>query len=206
MDKLIKLNRFTNLPILIDLLERQKLVLLDPASWDDKNDTDIILEYKRKAKIDKLFALCFTHENETIHHWKTFSNGPSGCCIEFSADKLIEIFKTVKGLRHGKVSYKKINDAGSMPFDLQSIPFIKRKPYEFEREYRAIWEGKGEVNYLEIDIPISIVRRITFSQQMPEIVFESVKAMLAKNYKSLAGKINRSTIYRNDRWINYFRK
>lgn len=204
MADLIKLNRFTSLPILLDLLERQKLVLLDPESWDDENDTDIILEYKRKANIEKLFALCFTHESETIHHWKTFANGPAGCCIEFKADRLIAIFNSVKGLRHGKVSYKRINDARS-PLELEKTPFIKRRPYEFEREYRAIWEGKCEADCFEIDMPLDTIRRITFSQQMPEVIFESVKSMLVRNYPGLKRKINRSTIYRNETWINYFR-
>ncbi len=58
-DKITRLNRFTTLPVLLDLLERKKLVLLDPKSWDDKNDTEVILAYKKKAKIENLFALCF---------------------------------------------------------------------------------------------------------------------------------------------------
>lgn len=30
-----KLNRFTTLPVLLDLLQRKKLVLLDPDKWDE---------------------------------------------------------------------------------------------------------------------------------------------------------------------------
>jgi len=40
-----KLNRFTTLPILLDLLQRKKLTLLDPKPCDDKNDSEVILEY-----------------------------------------------------------------------------------------------------------------------------------------------------------------
>lgn len=205
MNKLIKLNRFTTLPVALDLLHRQKLVLLDPVSWDDKNDTEIILEYKRKAKIKSLFALCFTHNSETIHHWKTFANGPSGCCIEFSARKLTEIFKKVKGLRHGLVNYHSIQEAGRLPFKLSEIPFIKRKPYQFEREYRVIWEGNSEAAYQEIDLPLTVINRITFSQQMPEPVFESVKELLVTNYAALKNKISHSTIYLNKNWVNHFK-
>ena len=35
-----KLNRFTTLPVLLDLLKRKRLVLLDPAVWEDKNDSE----------------------------------------------------------------------------------------------------------------------------------------------------------------------
>lgn len=200
-----KLNRFTTLPILLDYLERQKLVLLDPSSWDDKNDTEIILEYKRKSGKEKLFALCFTHESETIHHWKTFANGLSGCCIEFNAAKLVKIFKDVPQLRFGPVEYKKITEAKTAAFDLDKIPFTKRHPYENEREFRIIWEGKYEQNVFELDVPIDTINRITFSQQMPESVYNTVNKFLIKNFIGLDKKIYRSTIYRNERWINYFK-
>ena len=68
--KIQKLNRFTTLPILLDLLERKKLTLLNPILWEDKNDSEIILEYKKRKNIKNLFALCFSHNDETIHHWK----------------------------------------------------------------------------------------------------------------------------------------
>jgi hypothetical protein len=200
-----KLNRFTTLPILLDYLERQKLVLLDPSSWDDKNDTEIILEYKRRSGKEKLFALCFTHEGETIHHWKTFANGSSGCCIEFSANKLLKIINEIPQLRYGAVEYKKINHAKTSALDLDKIPFTKRHPYENEREFRIIWEGKCDQNIFELDVPIETINRITFSQQMPETVFDTVHKFLLKNFAGLDKKINRSTIYRNERWINYFK-
>lgn len=205
MSSINKLNRFTTLPILIDYLERQKLVLLDPSSWDDKNDTLIIKEYKQQAKIDKLFALCFTHKSETIHHWKTFANGSSGCCIEFNGQKLLEIFDKDKSLKHGIVNYKKITDTEPLNFAIEDIPFTKRLPYNVESEYRIIWEGKSG-NVFEIEVPIECVRRITFSQQMPEPVFETLKAMLSRNYPLIKRKIYRSTVYENKTWIKNFKK
>jgi len=32
------LRRYTNIPALLYLLRERKITLLDPASWDDKND------------------------------------------------------------------------------------------------------------------------------------------------------------------------
>jgi hypothetical protein len=87
--ELKKLNRFTTLPVLLDLLKRKRLVLLNPATWEDKNDSEILKEYKRRKNLPNLFALCFSYGDETIHHWKTFADGISGCCIEFDAPKLI---------------------------------------------------------------------------------------------------------------------
>jgi hypothetical protein len=205
MDKLIKLNRFTTLPVLLDLLYRQKLVLLNPATWQDQNDAQIILAYQQKAQVKDLFTLCFSHRSETIHLWKAFADGPAGCCIEFSARKLTEIFDKTKGIRHSKVEYKSIRNAGENAFKLKQIPFIKRRPYAVEQEYRVIWEGKSNKGCFELDVPIETINRITFNQQMPEPVYQSVKKLLIKNFKPLKNKINRSTIYKNETWLNYFR-
>lgn len=199
-----KLNRFTTLPILLDYLEREKLVLLDPVSWDDKNDTLIIESYKRRSKIPKLFALCFCYKDETIHHWKTFANGTSGCCIEFDAVKLLPILDKITGLKHGVVNYKKIKETGTAAIPLNDIPFTKRIPYEMEGEYRILWEGDTGFSF-EIDVPLSFVRRITFSQQIPKPVFGTIKQMLSRNYPALAKKIFRSTIYENQTWVNNFK-
>ena len=203
--RITRLNRFTTLPVLLDFLERKKLVLLDPKSWDDKNDTEVILAYKEKKGIEKLFALCFTHDYETIHHWKTFANGSSGCCIEFDADKLIQIFKKAK-LRHGIVEYKKIKEATPNSFKLNQMPFIKRKPYECEQEYRIIWEGDTDANVFELDVPLDTINKITISQQMPEQVFITIKNLLKKTFDDPEKRISRSTIYENKRWINSFKK
>ena len=33
------LSRYTSLPVLLDLIERQSLVFLNPQSWQDRNDS-----------------------------------------------------------------------------------------------------------------------------------------------------------------------
>lgn len=199
-----KLNRFTTLPILLDYLEREKLVLLNPLDkWDDKNDTLIIETYKQKANIEKLFALCFTHRSETIHHWKTFANGSSGCCIEFDGKKIIDIFNKDNNLRHDIVRYYRISNAKSTQIKLADIPFTKRYPYRAEKEYRVIYEGNiGDV--YEIKVPIEVIRRVTFSQQLPEQVYKTIKSLLINKYPKLSKKIFRSTVYENQTWIKNF--
>lgn len=200
-----KLNRFTTLPLLIDLLEHEKLVLIEPTTWDDKNDTLLIETYKKKANIDKLFVMCFTYKAETIHHWKTFANGNSGCCIEFDMKKLITVFERVPQLKHGFVKYPLIKSVDEFSIDIADIPFTKRYPYKLENEYRIIWEGKSEDSFFEIPISIDSIRKITFAQQMPESIFHSLKRMLESRYPLLKDKINHSTIYENMEWVKKFK-
>jgi hypothetical protein len=201
-----KLNRFTTLPILLDMLERKKLTLLNPKLWEDRNDSEIILDYKKRKGIENLFALCFSHDDETIHHWKTYSNGPSGCVIEFDAKKLLTILNKIPNLRHGKVDYKKINDVSAKKkIEIDAIPFTKRWPYRCEEEYRIIYETNEKMDFFEIDIPLNIIRKVTISQQMPEQIYTTIKGYLKGASKDPDSRISRSTLYENKIWINKFK-
>ncbi|HEV8515378.1 MAG TPA: DUF2971 domain-containing protein, partial [Cyclobacteriaceae bacterium] len=160
-----KLSRFTTLPILLDLLQRKKLTLLDPKSWDDRNDAEIILEYKKRKKVKGLFIVCFSCGDETIHHWKTYSNGASGCVIEFNATKLLSIINKFPNVIHKKVEYRKLSDIEkkNSVIDINKMPFTKRWPYRCEEEYRIIAETNTDEKVFEIDIPLDIINRITIS-------------------------------------------
>ncbi len=67
------LSRYTTLPVLLDMLERSCLTLLPPDSWDDRNDREVMLEYKRRRNSSCLLAVCFSQGEETIHHWSAFA-------------------------------------------------------------------------------------------------------------------------------------
>jgi hypothetical protein len=41
------IHRYTDLPALLYLLQRKKLTLLDPMSWDDANDSHFLAVYKK---------------------------------------------------------------------------------------------------------------------------------------------------------------
>jgi len=205
--KVKRLNRFTSLPVLLDLLERKKLTLLDPKLWDDKNDSEVILAYKRKKGVKNLFAVCLSHGDETVHHWKTFSDGTSGCVIEFDAKKLFAIINNIPNLRHGTVSYKKLMDVEKEDtiIDIDQMPFTKRWPYRCEEEYRIIVENSSNETFFEIDITLDIIKRITISQQMPQPIYNTIKNYLIGLRGDPESRINRSTLYENKRWINRFK-
>ncbi|UIR54828.1 hypothetical protein LZQ00_11120 [Sphingobacterium sp. SRCM116780] len=206
--KVRRLKRFTTLPVLLDFLQRKKLVLLDPKLWDDRNDSEVILEYKARKGIKNLFALCFTYGDETVHHWKTFSNGPSGCVIEFNASKLFEIIDAIPNLRHKKVTYKKLREVENKDynFEVEEMPFIKRWPYRCEEEYRFIAESDQQnQSFFEIDVPLSIINKIIISQQMPKQIYDTIKKYLNAIEGHESKRINRSTLYENSRWLKQFK-
>jgi len=201
-----KLNRFTTLPALLDLLRRRKLVLRDPSTWEDKNDAKIILEYKRRKKIPKLFAVCFCMGDETVHHWKTYADGISGCCIEFNKYKLLECFCNLPEVRYEKVIYKKIDEVENNTIMIDNMPFIKRRPYRFEKEFRILWEGKTRGKTIDLDIDLNSIGKITLSQEMFKNLYASVEKLLRVIIGDPSMDINSSTLYENSRWINAFKK
>jgi len=197
-----KLNRYTTLPVLLDLLRRKKIVLLDPSTWEDKNDAYVILDYKTRKRIPKLFAVCFSIGDETIHHWKTYANGISGCRIQFNEEELLKSFNGIEQIRYGDVTYKKIRDVEGTKLD--QVPFVKRYPYRIEKEFRILWEGPTERNNIEIDIDLNSITKITISQNMPNDVYRTIVELLREEIRNPSQRINRSTVYENKKWIDSF--
>lgn len=173
-----------------------------------KNDSEVILAYKEKKGIKNLFAVCLSHGDETVDHWKTFSDGTSGCLIEFDAEKLFEILNKIPGLCHDKISYRKLLQIEKKDtiIDIDKMPFTKRWPYRCEEEYRIIVENSSNEAFFEIDISLDIIKRITISQHIPQPIYATIKNYLKGLKGDPKSRINRSTLYENKRWINKFKK
>ncbi len=91
------LRRYGDLPSLIHLLTTHSITFLDPESWDDKNDSLFMRLYKENQSLDTLLALCFSQETETYHHWSVFAKGPSGVCISFKKQALLDELTLLRG-------------------------------------------------------------------------------------------------------------
>lgn len=208
--KQAKLFRYTSLPVLIDLLRRKKLVLLSPEKWDDRNDAEVMIEYKKRKKLQHLYAVCFAEGDETIHHWTAYSFGSSGCSIEFDREHLLSTVQKIAGIRTRAVKYKKISDLRAEVIKVDDMPFTKRWPYRCEEEFRIIFESTDEAaasdGFFDIDISLRTIRKITINQRMPEQVYQTIKEYLRQEFKNPAQRINRSTLYENQVWISKFKK
>ncbi len=200
-----RINRYTTLPVLLDMLKRKRLVLLDPTSWEDKNDSEILLQYKKRKKVRNLFALCFSCGDETIHHWKTFADGTSGCCVEFDSQKLIDHIRNINGIQYRKVTYKKLKDVSDSTMKVDDIPFTKRWPYRCEEEFRIIWTGSTTQDSFEIPFDLRMITKVTISQRMPQQVYDTIRDHLREAFAKPDQRINRSTLYENKIWINKFK-
>ena len=194
--------RYTNMAAAIHLLQKRQITLLDPSTWDDRNDAFFMSEYKQRTNAASVLALCFAESHETYHHWRVFSHVSDGVCIEFDKEGLLEAFNRDPGTRHGTMNYTLLKEAKKMAdIDVEQLPFLKRWPYGDEAEYRVV-HVDSDVSKPFHDVPISLshVRRITLSPWLAKPLSESVK----KTLKSIEGcsnlKIYRSTLIDNQEW------
>ena len=192
--------RFTELPFLIHLLKTKRLTLVSPKKWEDKNDRHYIDIYQERKKLKTVLALCFTEKRETYHHWKVFSGSMAGVSIAFYKHKLISWAKH-HGLRYGSVEYYDYNKLRTMKLNIDKLPFIKRKAFEDEREFRFLYEEKKAVHDLmEFEIELNFIKRIRVSPWLPESLVKSVKDTI----KSIDGckdlEVYRTTLLDNVSW------
>lgn len=202
MDNNIK--RYTDLASLIAILKNKQLTLLDPSKWKDKNDAHYLNHYASIKKFKSIYALCFTNTEETSHHWSAYAPGKDGVCITMDTYKFLEYLQSIGDIIHGEVEYNYIKDIENMDIDREKLPFLKRKVFSDEKEYRIILgqsRQKQRQTY-KIDFEINIIKKITLSNSLPK----ELKDPIIRLFKSIDGckhlDIRRSTLNDNTRWRN----
>ncbi len=174
------LRRYISLPVLLDMLTHERITLLDPASWEDRNDSFYIEKYRELKGLKTVLTLCFTARGETFHHWKVFAGDPSGVCIRFDREKLLACFQKRPGIRSGYVAYSLMRDLQDTPPPLEKLPFLKRKQYEDEAEFRIIYENRNKIHRTKnFKLDISSINRITLSPWIPPPVAKTVKQVIS---------------------------
>lgn len=195
------LRRYTDLPALVGILKEKKITLLDPRSWDDSNDSYYLKLYQEKKGLQSVLALCFTRASETYHHWRVFASGPSGVCISFRHDKLLDAVKGVPGLNAKAVRYLKLDQIRDRDLAIRDLPFLKRYAFGNEKEFRMIYESSAEgVPSLDIDIPLACIDRVTLSPWLHPKLSDHVKDVLRSVGGCSAIRFVRSTLIGNEEW------
>jgi hypothetical protein len=195
------LNRYTSLPVLLDILVHKRIVLLKPSSWEDRNDSFYLERYKDEKKLRTVLALCFSTKRETFHHWKIFSAGSGGVCVEFDKARLLDGLTEAAGFTLRKVDYAFITEVVLNRPKLADWPFLKRKPFEDEGEFRIVYENKTQDEPTKaIPIPLACIRRITLSPWLPEAVAQTVSKVLKQLPDCAAIQVGRSSLLETSRW------
>ena len=197
------LRRYTDLPSLLHLLRRKCVTLLDPKTWDDTNDSYYLLLYKEKMKLQTVLALCVTQAEETYHHWRVFSNGPSGVCIHFNKQIFMDTMQRHEGITVREVSYVRARDVRRRTVipTMAQLPFIKRAGFSDESECRVIFESETrELPYLDIGIKLTAIEKITLSPWLHKRLSATVKQSIHEIPDCDSINVHRSTLVSNALW------
>jgi hypothetical protein len=139
-----RLCHYTSLSKLVSILESGTLRLNDPAEWEDKNDAASVLAYLRKTGAEQVRAVSFADGDEQIHHWFEYAHKEYGAGIRFKTPALLAALKKEKRFVCGPMCYTPLNELSAKELKTyapEELPFIKRRPYESEQEYRVLWTG-----------------------------------------------------------------
>lgn len=195
------LRRYTQLPALFYMLSEKKLTLLNPSSWDDKNDSYFLEQYKVKRKLKTILALCFSTAQETYHHWSVFADGSAGVCVQFKRTEILAAIEGRDGVRYRDVSYLPLKATKGRKLKAKDLPFTKRYPFQDECEWRVIYESATEKREAhDVPIPLSSIARVTLSPWLPEALKNHVKKTVWAIKGCAKLEIARSTLISNERW------
>jgi len=203
MAKLTKvIRRYTSIAAVIDILKRRELPLLNPESWDDRNDSYFMQLYKETRSLGGLYGLCAAQCTETYHHWKVFTGAADGACLEIHRAPLEAMLDELEDVRYGSVTYLPLEKVdGLTPADVGSLPFFKRAGFTDENEFRIVAEtAEPQQAVLRIDFPLELIGRIELNPWLPDSVASSVQAVLSAINPDVEIGIRRSHLIDSGRW------
>lgn len=169
--------------------------------WDDRNDAVVLEKYRVEKELDSVKALCFTQAVKTYHHWRIFTEGSGGVCLEFNKRKLIQELEKHKNLRWGKVNYLSLSQMLVEDIDIDDIPFTKRAPYKDEKEFRILYEGDNPyADNVYVSISLSCLKSITISPWLPRNLSDVIKDIFENMMVGEKITVLHSTLVDNKKW------
>ena len=196
------IRRYTSIAAVIDVLQRKELPLLDPQTWDDRNDRYFMALYKNARGVGGLYGLCAATCSETYHHWRVFTGTADGACIEIKREPLETALNQLEGVRFGEMDYLLLDDVEKLTdADVERLPFVKRHGFTAEEEYRIIAETRAAQRAsISIDLPVTVINKIYLNPWLPTSIADSVISTLHEIDGCDGVAIQRSHLIDNTRW------
>ena len=196
-----QLKRYTELPYVLQILQTRQLTLVNPNSWDDKNDSHFVQAYRDRKGHGTVLALCLTGAAQTYHHWRVFTHGASGACIFFDKEKLLSWIKADGQTTGRKVQYKTLAQVQKAPPSLDDLPFIKRKAYQHEAEFRLLHTTRRKsIAVKSFEIPMDMVHGVFLNPWLPQATVSAIEDVIHRIDGCEELEVLRATIVKNDDW------
>jgi hypothetical protein len=200
--------RYTTLSRVLEVLEHRTLTLVEPSSWDDSNDVELLKLYEAHNNAASVLALCFTMSTETYHHWKIFAGKPFGVCLELRRAPLELSLNKVPRIVARPVEYLKVKDLSMFrKRDIARLPFVKREGYSDEREWRIVATHHGTNPRLQqVPIQLEWISRIILNPWLDEAEARRFRTKLRGVMDGLNIKIEASHLTSSEKWKAAARK
>lgn len=196
------LKRYTSLSVALDMITNERIALISPSAWEDRNDIAFLEAYRAKRRIANVFAVCFTQAPETFHHWSVFAPGNEGVRVNIRKSSLLAELRHKDCYAWGDVDYRTLEQMKSIDsISVYDLPFQKRHAFTDEDEFRILYDSNvpsETCHHIRLDR--SWITSVTLSPWLHPSLIESTKAAI----KSMPGceglAIKRTTIRSNDSW------
>ncbi len=194
--------RYTTLSSALDTLKNGHLILLDPSKWDDTNDSYFMQLYQKETDVGSLLALCCTMATETYHHWKVFTAGIEGVCIEIDRVPLERDLAQLPHVEARAVDYLKVTELEAFAGDqVGRLPFVKREGFGDEREWRIVARCDEKLKQtLPVPLNLTSINRIVFNPWMPEALVDNLRQIIRQWPGCERFGIERSRLTNSARW------
>lgn len=207
--------RYLPMEFLLDTLENEKLVFLNPIKWNDPFD-NYLFKISEKNGYDKsftknLFCQCITLNPHSQAYWKTY--GGSGFAARLQI-RTREYFNSIKESKTstwlGKMNYlkesqltEKLKSINNLKQDLSQefitdsflkAFFLKRRPFEYENEIRVLIKSNSTKNNLKkigVDTK-KIIKEIRLDPRMGKNEEKAWKEYLNNKFKI---KVTKSLLF-----------
>jgi len=194
--------RYTQLPFALDILESSKLTLLNPASWDDRNDAAFLDSYRAGIGAKSIYALCLTMASAAYHHWKIYAESDSGVCIHL-AEAPLRSWASRNDIEMFGVCYFSLAKARSATVQKVDLPRLKRHVFEDESELRMIYKSADPQDFTRsFKFPLEAIVEIELNPWLPESVFESIRSIISRIDGCKNIPVTQSHMLTNVEWRN----
>lgn len=194
--------RYTTLASALDTIKNRRLVLLSPSKWDDTNDSYFMEIYQAQKELGSVLALCCTMATETYHHWKVFTTGIEGVCIEIDRVALARSLSPSSDIEARPVEYLKVSELEAFTADdVDRLPFVKREGYGDEREWRILARSTEKLKQtMELPLELSVINRVVFNPWMPPVLVNNLRDMIRPLPGCEGLKVESSRLTNSSRW------
>ena len=195
------LRRYTSALAALDTLINRRITLLNPGTWTDRNDRDLLALYAGSTPGRSVFAYCMAEGREAAHHWQVFADRGFGVCIAFDKARLLAAVSIDPAIRHGPVGYVNWRNL-HLAEPREHLPFIKRQVYRAEREYRLIAtpDASHKGPSYDVAVPVNCITSITVSGEVPAPHFETFKRLIGTIPDCERLRVRQSGLLQNRRW------